>query len=91
MQPKMLVFGDRILTTLLKRRFNMKIERKAVTPEQAAAIYGLSLGTLANLRSKRAGAKFYRQNRRIYYKIEDLESWLFREPIMTTDAHEAKK
>ena len=68
-----------------------EIKRKSVTPEQAASIYGLNLGTLGNLRSKRQGARFYRQGRRIHYKIDDLEAWLYREPVMTVDAHREGK
>jgi hypothetical protein len=63
-----------------------EIKRRAVTPEQAAAIYGLNLGTLGNLRSKRVGPRFYRQGRRIFYRVDDLETWLFSEPVMTKDA-----
>ena len=64
-----------------------EIKRKVVTPEVLASIYGLNLGTLGNLRSKRQGPKFYRQGRRIYYKVEDVEAWLFSEPVQTVDGH----
>jgi hypothetical protein len=71
--------------------FLKKIDRKALTPELAAQIYDLNLGTLGNLRSKRQGPKFYRQGRRIFYKVDELEAWLFKEPVMTVDAHGGEK
>jgi hypothetical protein len=64
-----------------------EIKRRAVTPEQAAAIYGLNLGTLGNIRSRREGPRFYRQGRRIFYRVDDLEAWLFAEPVQTVDSH----
>jgi hypothetical protein len=65
----------------------IKIEPKAITPDQAVLIYGLNLGTLGNLRSQQRGPKFYRKGRRIYYKISEIEEWLFSEPVQTIDSH----
>ncbi|MCX5811098.1 MAG: helix-turn-helix domain-containing protein [Proteobacteria bacterium] len=63
--------------------------KKALTPEEVSEQYGLSKGTLANLRSKKQGAKFFRVGggRKILYRIEDLESWLYQNPVMTIDSH----
>lgn len=64
-----------------------KLNKKAVTPKEAAEIYGLSVGTLANLRCKGAGAKYYRAgSRKILYFINDLEEWLRQNPVLTIDS-----
>lgn len=62
-----------------------KMNQVSVTPEQAAKLYGLNAGSLANLRSRKPpqGAKFYKVGKKILYKVEDLERWLFNEPVMT--------
>ena len=59
----------------------------AVTPEQAAKLYGLSSGTLAHLRSKKRGPCFFKVGRKILYKIDDMERWLFGVPVTTLDQH----
>lgn len=67
----------------------MKQERKALTAKEVAEIYGINLGTLANFRwSKLGGPKYYRAGRRIFYKPEDVERWLFSEPVLTIDSVE---
>ncbi|MCE5265974.1 MAG: helix-turn-helix domain-containing protein [Deltaproteobacteria bacterium] len=62
------------------------IVRKAVTPQEAAEIYGLSVGSLANLRVKRQGARYHLCGRRVFYLVEDLEAWLLRNPVLTIDS-----
>jgi hypothetical protein len=62
-------------------------ERKMVTPQMAAEIYGLDVGTLANLRYLKRGPQFYRcGKKKILYRIEELEAWLLRNPVLTTDS-----
>ena len=68
----------------------LKPGQKSGTPETMAATYDCSIGTLGNHRSKGTGPRYYKQNRRIYYKVSDFEAWLFQNPVMTTDAHEEK-
>ena len=61
-------------------------ERKMISPTEAAEIYSLNAGSLANLRSKRRGPKFYKVGRKILYAVEDLEAWLKRQPVLTIDS-----
>ena len=61
----------------------MKEARKSITPEVASQIYGVNVGTLANLRSQRRGPKYYKVGRRVVYKVEDFEKWLTSEPVLT--------
>ena len=62
------------------------VKRRAVTPREAAEIYGLSVGTLANLRYQKRGARYHLVGRKVLYLVEDLEAWLLRNPILTTDS-----
>lgn len=61
----------------------IKRERKALTTQEVVEIYGMNQGTLANLRWMKTGPKYYRRGRRILYKPEDIERWLFASPVLT--------
>jgi hypothetical protein len=61
-------------------------ENRALTPHQAAQMYGLSVGTLANYRSRGLGPRYYRippGGRKVIYCITDIESWLKSNPVLT--------
>ena len=64
---------------------NMK--QVSVTPEQAAKLYGLNPVSLANMRCRKQGPRYFRVGKKVLYKVEDLERWLFEEPVMTIDQH----
>jgi hypothetical protein len=64
-----------------------KIMAVTITPEQAAERYNLNIGTLANLRSRREGSRYLKVGRRkVLYRVADLESWLFSQPVKTKDS-----
>ena len=64
-----------------------RIVRKAITPRQAAQAYGISEGTLANMRHQKTGPKYYKiGKRKVIYFIEDFESWLRKNPVLTIDS-----
>ena len=61
----------------------------AQTPQQVAANYGVSVGTLANWRSAKKGPKFYKVgNGKILYRTADVEGFLFSCPVLTQDSME---
>lgn len=62
------------------------VERKTVTPQEAADIYGLSVGTLANMRAKKIGSPYHVRGRRVFYLVAELEAWLLEHRILTIDA-----
>ncbi|NLE25207.1 MAG: helix-turn-helix domain-containing protein [Clostridiaceae bacterium] len=64
----------------------IEVIRKTVSPHQAAEIYGLSVGTLANLRCQKRGPKFFRCGRKVLYKTDDFEKWLLSNPVLTIDS-----
>jgi len=63
-------------------------ERQTITPQEAAERYGLSVGTLANLRCNKQGPQFYKVGRKCLYRISEFENWLFSEPVKTIDSVE---
>jgi hypothetical protein len=67
-------------------------EKKTITAETAAALYDLSPGTLANLRAKGKGCKFYRVGggRKVIYRVDDFEAWLTSNPVMTKGSIDLK-
>jgi len=60
------------------------IQKKTITPKEASETYGFCEGTLANLRCKRLGPKYYRVGRKVLYRVEDLECWVMSNPVITT-------
>ena len=63
------------------------LEKKALTPTEVDSVYGIPKGSLANMRWARIGPKYYKTGaRKVLYKVEDIERWLFRSPIQTKDA-----
>ena len=67
-----------------------ELVKRSATPQEINEIYGLDVGTLANLRSKRRGPKFFKVGRRVYYFLADVEAWLRRCPVLTSDCEEVK-
>ncbi len=67
---------------------NEKITPKAITPRQAAALYGFTVGQLCTMRYRKQGPRFYRTNSRggIRYMVEDFEAWLKQNPVLTVDS-----
>ncbi len=43
-------------------------------------------GTLANWRTQKRGPKFYKMSRKVFYRPEDIEAFLFRSPVLTKDS-----
>jgi hypothetical protein len=64
-------------------------KRKALTPVEAIQVYpelASSVGVLANWRCHGRGPRFYRKGlRRILYKPEDIEAFMFGRPVLTRD------
>jgi hypothetical protein len=67
----------------------MEQRAKAATPEKIASMYGIPSGTLANMRYRREGPKFFKCGRRVVYFFDDVENWLRQNPVLTRDDHES--
>ncbi len=58
----------------------------SITPAQFESIYGIPRGTLANLRWQKKGPRYFKAgSRRVLYMVEDVEEWISRNPVLTTE------
>ena len=67
------------------------MHQKVLTPKQIVDLYpGLTVseGTLANWRNQKRGPKYYKVSRKVVYRKEDVENFLFRNPVLTSDSIE---
>jgi len=67
--------------------------KKALSPADVEAEYGIPRGSQANLRWARRGPRFYRRpgGRAIVYLREDIESWLLSQPTQTLESIKAER
>ena len=63
-----------------------KITKRCLTPQQVEEMYGIPVGTLANLRYLRRGPQHFKIGRKVLYLIEHVESWLLQNPVLTMDS-----
>lgn len=56
------------------------------SPEEICSMFGLNPGSLANMRSKRQGPKFYKIGRKVLYRPAEVERWITETPVLTTDS-----
>jgi hypothetical protein len=63
--------------------------RRSATPQEVSQIFGIPAGTLANLRSKKEGPRFFKRGRRVVYFFADVESWLRQNPVLTRDSNDS--
>jgi len=63
------------------------INYRALSPKDAIARYPAlgCVGSLANLRCQKRGIRFFKMGRKVVYKPEDIEAFLFRDPVLTRD------
>jgi len=64
---------------------------QALSPAQVEKFYGIPAGTLANLRWRKEGPKFFKRSRKVVYKTADVEAWLFGNPVLTADSIREEK
>jgi excisionase family DNA binding protein len=56
-----------------------------LTVDEAVERFGIPKGTLNNLRSARKGPRYYKVGKRILYRVDDFQKWIFSNPVLTTD------
>jgi len=71
----------------------MKNDSKILSPKDVIERYPVlgCEGSLANMRCQKRGPKFYKDSRKLVYRQEDIEAYLFRNPIQTIDSMEPVK
>lgn len=64
---------------------------QVLSPKDAVALYPVlgSVGGLANLRLAKRGPRFFKVGRKVAYRTEDIEAYLFARPVLTSDSAEA--
>jgi predicted DNA-binding transcriptional regulator AlpA len=66
---------------------NKEFEKRSITPAELEAIYGIPRGSLANMRWAKKGPKYYKAGaRRVIYMVSDVENWLSRNPVLTSES-----
>lgn len=69
-----------------------ELKKRAITPAELEEIYGIPRGSSANMRWAKRGPKYYKAGgRRVLYMVEDVEEWLSRNPVLTTDSLKANE
>ncbi len=67
-----------------------ELTKKAATPDEINKTFGVPKGTLANLRSRREGCRFFKVGRSVYYDLQEFEEWLKSTPVLTTDSEKKR-
>jgi len=63
-----------------------KIEKRAITPAEVEIAYGIPKGSLANMRWRRIGPRYFKAGaRKVLYLVSDVEAWIARNPVQTID------
>jgi predicted DNA-binding transcriptional regulator AlpA len=65
--------------------------KRYLTPKQVNEYCGIPEGTQSNWRSQKRGPKYYKISRKILYRIDDLDEWLTKNPVLTVDSLPEKK
>jgi len=63
----------------------MEQKQKMLSPKEVSEIYGLNVGTLANMRYRKVGPKYYKVKRKVLYDKQDIEAYLKKGEILTKD------
>ncbi len=64
----------------------MKNLKKMLAPADVENSYSVPVGTLANWRSAKKGPKYFKVNRKVLYRPEDLEEFFGANPVHTIDS-----
>ena len=67
------------------------MEKLMITTQEAAAMFSIPSGTLANMRSQKRGPKYFKFGKRCLYKPEDILKWIERSQIVTLDTINKKR
>jgi len=64
-----------------------KIEKRAITPADVEIAYGIPKGSLANMRWRRVGPRYFKVGKRkVLYLVADINRWITKSPIKTIDS-----
>lgn len=69
----------------------MEKVKKMLRPADVENSYSVPVGTLANWRWSKRGPKFFKVNRKVLYRAEDLEEFFTANPVLTMDSVKVEK
>lgn len=65
------------------------VSKRYLSPKEVEELFGIKTGTLAQWRSHKKGPKYYRMGeRRVAYLISDVEEWIQRGLVLTSECPE---
>ncbi len=67
---------------------NGALHKITMTPQELECVYGTNQGTLANLRSKKQGPPYILLGRKVLYRVDLFEKWLFAGAVKTIESME---
>jgi len=63
------------------------LKKKALNAKEVEGIYGLCRGTLANMRWRRVGPRYFKTGKRkVIYLVSDIEAWIAKGLVQTIDS-----
>lgn len=67
-----------------------ELKRVALRPAEVSAMFGIAVGTLANLRWAKRGPRYFKKpsGRGVFYLLADVEAWITSQPVQTLDSVE---
>jgi len=62
------------------------MEKLFGSPREISILFGLNVGSLANMRSLKKGPRFFKSGRKVVYRLSDVETWITENPVLTFDS-----
>lgn len=70
---------------IARERTSKAIEKIFLRPAEVEEVYGIPEGSLANLRYRKVGPRFFKAGlRRVVYKVADIEEWISQGVVVTS-------
>ena len=68
------------------QEISVKEERRMLAPREVKIVFSIPEGTLANMRWRKEGPRYYIVGRRkILYDIKDVQEWITRQVVVTSE------
>ena len=76
---------------MTRQQLNREFKKITMTPAEVDAMFGIPVGSLANLRWSKRGPRYFKRpgGRGVFYLLADVESWITSRPVQTLDSIEA--
>lgn len=61
------------------------VSKRTATPLEISQMYGVSVGTLANMRAAKRGPRYYKFGRKVLYDLAEFDAYAKAHPVLTID------